>query len=290
MSLSRNLQPVVEWRGVSDLVAAEVLYDDATHGYVTGDVFAIAGVQTIERTVDANDDAHYYDNQPMVVISSTSADTVTLTLSAIPFDVLAKITGQHYDSTTGAMVEGARNPSYFAIGYIAQNTDGQNVYVWRYKGKFNIPAATHNTMQNDTAANGQQLVYTGISTTTKFNSVTDKDGNKLGAKALNINASTTPADVSAFFDTVTTPDDLSGGVTKYSVSNTLTGCTTSNAAVSAASGSEYEATITADTGLTLGNVYVYMGGTDVTSTVVTGGAISISSVTGNIAVIASASA
>lgn len=290
MSLSRNLQPVVEWRGVSDLVAAEVLYDDATHGYVTGDVFAIAGVANIEKTVDSNDDAHYYDNQPMVVISSTSADTITCTVSALPFDVLAKLTGQNYDSTTGALIEGARNPSYFAIGYIAQNTDGQNVYVWRYKCKCNLPGSTHATMQNDTTANGQQIIFTGISTTTKFNSVTDKDGNKLGAKGLTINASTTPADVSTFFDTVTTPDDLSGGVTKAEIINSLVHCTTNNKAANVAVGGEYEATITADTGYTLGTVTVYMNNTDVTTSAVTGGAISISSVTGDIIVMASATA
>lgn len=289
MSLPRDLQPVVEWRGVKDLVAAEVIYDDAAHGYVTGDVFAVAGVANIEKTVDSSDDAHYYDNQPMVVISSTSADTVTIDVSAIPFDVLAKITGQFYDATTGAMIEGERNPSYFAIGYIAQNTSGESVYVWRYKGKFNIPGSTHATMQNDTTANGQQIVFTGIVTTTKFDSVTDKLGNPIGAKALNINASTTSADVSDFFDTVTTPDDLSGGTAKYDVTNTLTACTTSNKAVSVASGSAYTATITANAGKTLGTVYCYMGGVDVSSTAVTGGEISIASVTGNVAIIASAS-
>ncbi|MBO7436891.1 MAG: hypothetical protein J6T97_03625 [Bacteroidaceae bacterium] len=289
MSLPRNLQEVVEWRGIKDLVAAEVLYDDAEHGYVTGNVFSIAGVANLEKSVDSSDDAHYYDNQPMVVISSTSADTVTIDVSAIPFDVLAAITGQFYDETTGAMIEGERNPSYFAIGYNTQNTAGESVYVWRYKGKFNIPNSSHATMQNDTTANGQQIVYTGITTTTKFNSVTDKMGNPIGAKALNINASKTSADVTEFFDTVTTPDDLSGAVTKYEVSYSLGGAASSNKAAAVASGDAYETTITAPAGKTLGTVYVYMGGVDVSSTAVTGGAVSIASVTGDVAIIASIS-
>lgn len=290
MSLPRNLQEVVEWRGIKDLVCAEVLYDDADHGYVTGDVFSIAGVANLEKSVDASDDAHYYDNQPMVVISSTSADSVTIDVSAIPFNVLAKITGQFYDDTTGAFVEGERNAPYFAIGYNTQNTAGDSIYVWRYKGKFNIPGSTHATMQNDTTANGQQIVFTGIVTTTKFNSVTDKMGNPIGAKALNINATKTSADVSTFFDTVTTPDDLSGGVAKAEISNSLIHCTTSNKAANIAIGGTYEATITADSGYTLGTVKVYMANTDVSSTAVTGGEISIASVTGGIVVMASATA
>ena len=55
------------------------------------------------------------------------------------------------------------------------------------------------------------------------------------------------------------------------------------------SGEAYTNTITADTGKTLGNVYVYMGGVDVTSSAVTGGAISIAAVTGDVAIIAAAS-
>ena len=289
MSLPRNLQEVVEWRGIKDLVAAEVLYDDAEHGYVTGDVFSIAGVANLEKSVDSTDDAHYYDNQPMVVISSTSADTVTIDVSAIPLNVLAKITGQFYDDTTGMMVEGERNPSYFAIGYNTQNTAGQSVYCWRYKGKFNIPGSTHATTQNDTTANGQQIVYTGISTTTKFQSVTDKLGNPLGAKALSINASTTSSDVSDFFDSVTTPDDLSSAVTKYSITQSLGGALTSNGAAAVVSGDAFETTITAPAGKTLGTVYAYMGGADVSSTAVTGGAVSIAAVNGDVVIIASVS-
>ena len=69
MALSPALSNVVEYRGVEGLVAAEVLVDDGTE-YTTGPVYAIAGVAEISRTVDSTDEAHYYDNLPMVVISS----------------------------------------------------------------------------------------------------------------------------------------------------------------------------------------------------------------------------
>ena len=58
---SPNLQEIVEYRGVEGLVAAEVLTDDGTNGYTTGDVFAIAGVAEISRTTDSSNEAHYYD-------------------------------------------------------------------------------------------------------------------------------------------------------------------------------------------------------------------------------------
>lgn len=203
---SQALQEIVEYRGIEGLVAAEVLSDDnedgAEHGYRTGDVFAIAGVAEISKTTDSSNAAHYYDNIPAVVVSNTASDTVTISTSAIPFDVLAKLTGQEYDATTGAYIEGQRDFKYFAIGYKAKKTNGDEVYVWRYKGTFNVPDQTNTTENDGTDANGQELVYTGISTTHKFT----KNGKV--AKALNVDLGKDLANVTTFFDTVTTPDTL----------------------------------------------------------------------------------
>lgn len=210
---SANLQEIVEYRGVEGLVAAEVTNDDNNTGYVTGQVFAIAGVAEISKTTDSSNEAHYYDNIPAVVVSNTSSDTVTISVSAIPFDVLAMITGQNYDPTTGALIEGPRDLKYFAIGYKTKKTNGDEVYVWRYKGTFNIPDQTNSTENDSTDANGQELTYTGISTTHKFTKT-----NK-GAKALVVDVAKDLADVSSFFDAVTTPDSLTAK-TAYTLSIT----------------------------------------------------------------------
>ena len=199
---SSALQEIVEYRGVEGLVAAEVLTDDDNEGYTTGSVFAIAGVAEVSKTTDSSNEAHYYDNIPAVVVSNTSSDELTISVSAIPLDVLATITGQNYDTATGALIEGPRDFKYFAIGYITKKTNGDIMYVWRYKGTFNIPDQTNTTEDNSTNANGQEIVYTGISTTHKFT----KTGK--GAKALVVDTSKELADVTTFFNTVTTPDTL----------------------------------------------------------------------------------
>ena len=216
---SANLQEIVEYRGVEGLVAAEVLYDDDDNGYVCDDIFAIAGVAEIAKSVDSSNEAHYYDNMPAVVVSSTSADEITISTSAIPLDVLAYITGQSYDANKGAFIEGPRDFKYFAIGYKTKKTNGDEVYVWRYKGTFNVPSQTNHTEDDGTDANGQEVVFTGISTTHKF-SATGK-----GAKALNVDVAKGLADVSQFFDTVTTPDTLQA-ITGYTLSITQAAGTT----------------------------------------------------------------
>lgn len=199
---SAALQEIVEYRGVEGLVAAEVLTDDDTAGYTTGDVFAIAGVAEISKTTDSSNEAHYYDNIPAVVVSNTSSDTINISASAIPLDVLGFITGQTYDSALGALFEGTRKVRYFAIGYQTKKTNGDKIYVWRNKGTFNIPDQTNTTENNSTDANGQKLVFTGISTTHKFS----KTGE--GCKAVVVDVAKDLADVSTFFEEVVTPDTL----------------------------------------------------------------------------------
>lgn len=74
----------------------------------------------------------------------------------------------------------------------------------------------------------------------------------------------------------------------HSITNTLTHVTTSNDAVAAVDGTEYTATLKADSGYTMGNVVIKMSGIDITSTAYTAsnGAISIASVTGDVVITA----
>lgn len=197
-----DIEKYIEWRGVRGLCAAEII-EDSAESFVTGAPFAIAGTAQLEKTTDTSNDTHYYDNIGAIVVTAVGNDTVTIQASALPMSVYAKITGQKYDAAKGAVYEGKRDNKYFALGYITSDTDGADVYVWRLKGKFAVGAETHNTIANNTDANGQELTYTGITTTHKF---TAADGN--GATAVVVETALGKADVTQFFDAVTTPDTL----------------------------------------------------------------------------------
>lgn len=277
---------IVEWRGVERLVYAKILQDDV-EAFKTGTVKPLAGVAEVSRSTESSSETHYYDNMPAIVITATGSDAVTINASAIDFDTLADITGQDYDDATGMFIEqGERDPGYYALGYETKKTDGTKVYVWRLKGMFGIPDTTNSTENDGTDANGQELTYTGISTTHKFTY------NGKAAKAVNVDTSvneTITADT--FFGTVQTPDTIAGGgVTSFDVTNALTHVNNSNAAVSANEGSAYLAALTADTGYTIDSVEITMGGTDVTSTAYNSdnGVIYITNVTGEIVITATA--
>lgn len=200
--MNKNLDEIVEYRGVADLVIAEVLTDNNKEGYTTGDVIELAGVAKISKTTSNSSESKYYNNMAAIVINSTGADEIKCAVSVIPQDKLAVITGQDYDNETGTLIEGERKVKYFALGYKTKKTNGDEVYVWRHKGTFNIPDNTHATENDGTDSNGQEITYTGISTTHKFT----KTGKT--AKAINVDVAKGLADVSTFFDTVTTIDTL----------------------------------------------------------------------------------
>lgn len=73
------------------------------------------------------------------------------------------------------------------------------------------------------------------------------------------------------------------------VTKTLTGCTLSNSAAQVEYGDSYTATITTESGKTLDSIVVTMDSVDITSTAVSGGVISIPTVTGAVTITAVAS-
>ena len=98
----------------------------------------------------------------------------------------------------------------------------------------------------------------------------------------------TMADINAYRAAMTngTPETLHW---YQSITKNLTGCTISNSAVQAEYGDSYTATVTPESGKTLDSIVVTMGGADITSTAVSGGAISIPMVTGAVTITAAAS-
>ena len=191
---------IYEYRGVSGAVYAEVTADGET--FTTGEVKDFTGVSEIAKSTDSSNEPHYYDNVPAVIVSSTGSDEITINSSAIPLDILAEITGQYYDKTTGMMVEQERTPKYFAFGYRTKTTDGTEILVWRLKGSFSVPDSDHNTEDDGTDANGQEITYTGISTTHSFTKTSKP------AKAVNVDTSLDLVDTTEFFKAVQTPDTI----------------------------------------------------------------------------------
>lgn len=201
-----------EFRGTDNLVYAEVTVDNNEtgdgQGYVTGEVKILAPVAEISRTTETSTATSYYDNKPANVINAEGSDTITLTVPVVDLTTLADITGKQIDAATGAFMDGVSIPKYFALGYRLRLTDGTYRYVWRYKGSFAIPDETSQTENDGTDVNNQQLTYTGIMTQHKFTKAPDAQGNPTSQKALVVDERDGKANLTNFFDQVTTCDTL----------------------------------------------------------------------------------
>ena len=197
---------VDEFRGTDQLVYAEVLKDNNDtgegEGYVTGAVKELAPVAEIARTTETSSETKYYDNKPALTINATGADTITLTVPVLDIATLGDITGRGVDAATGALMDGEIKQKYFALGYRLKLTDGTYRYVWRYKGSFAVPDETSATENDGTDTNNQELTYTGISTMHIFTKP------NASQKAIVVDERDGKAELSTFFDTVTTIDTL----------------------------------------------------------------------------------
>ncbi|MCC8069425.1 MAG: chitobiase/beta-hexosaminidase C-terminal domain-containing protein [Ruminococcus sp.] len=196
-------QGVYEYRGVRDLVFAEVLTDTEDE-FTCGTVYKLSPVATVTRTTENSSEPHYYDNQPLIVVTSTGGDELSLTIAPMDLQTYAIVTGQFFDESTGTLIEGERESKYFAIGYKTKGTDGKERYVWRLKGMFSIPDEEYNTEDDSADTTNTEITWTGVSTIHKF----DKTGNP--AKALICDERYDAVDLTTFFDSVQTPDTLEG--------------------------------------------------------------------------------
>lgn len=213
----------VEFRGCDNLVIAPIIADDLENDYTVGPVQVLAPVAEISKTVESSSETHYYDNTGMIIIQSEGSDTITLTVPALPLDILALITGKNIDEATGAFIDGPAVERYFAVGYRLRLTDGTYRYVWRLKGSFAIPDETSATENDGTDTNNQQLTFTGVKTITEFNNG-GGSGVKGRARGVVVDERDGKCDCTTFFSVVQTPDTIGNlaisTVTALSVSPT----------------------------------------------------------------------
>lgn len=189
-----------QFRGISDVFIAKVL-SNTEEGITFDTPKRLFHVATVSKETESDSSTVYLDNKPMIVISSEGADTVTFTGSAVELDVLAEITGKIYDKDLDMMIDCEREVSDWAVGYKEDMTDGTSRYNWRFVGQFSIPSEEANTKDDGTDSTGQELTYTGVMTQAKF----VKAGNKSAKGVVVTNAK---ADVSTWFESVHTPDDI----------------------------------------------------------------------------------
>lgn len=201
---------IVEYRGCKGLVFAEITKDNnetgTGEGYVTGAVKPLAGVAEISKNVSVSRVSKYYDNYAAIVVTGEGEDVVTLTASIPSMDIQAAVNGRVYDSVKKMYIECPIVNKYYAVGYIIEDTDGTEYYIWRHKGYFVQPDETSATKDDGTDGNNMSLEFHGIYTTHEFENG-GGTGVKKQIKSFKM-ANDGSFDLSSFFATVTSPDTV----------------------------------------------------------------------------------
>ena len=204
------VEKIVEYRGCKGLVMAEILTDDnetgTGHGYTTGTVTPVAGLAEVSKSVSVSRVSKYYDNYAAMVITGEGEDTVTFTASVPTPAVQAAINGRVYDSTLGMYIECPIVNKYYAVGYIIEDTDGTEYFIWRHKGYWLAPDVASATQDDGTDGKNMSLEFHGAYTNHKF-----ENGGGSGVEApikSFFMANDGTFDLDGFFDTVTSPDTV----------------------------------------------------------------------------------
>lgn len=164
-----------------------------------------AGARELGNEPDESTDTGFYDNMPAIATEGEGADEYSLITSVLEEMVRATIEGRKYDEEKGAFFGGIKKKPYVAIGFIGEDTNGQEWYYWVYKGKLSGGSEKYVTKDNGTETTNLEWKYTSIYTTHKF---TSNDNEPLKFYKLKAGGTVTEE---KFFEKVYNPDEETAG-------------------------------------------------------------------------------
>lgn len=154
--------------GLDNLYVAEVTVDSvAIYTADTPEYFAPAAEASQEPTV--NEETQYADDAAYDVVTINAETKVTLTVTNLSAEMLAKIQGFVFDAATGQVWEDAESvPPYMALSFRSLKSSGAYRYYQFLKGKFSMPKNEHATKGDSPEFKTTELVYTAIATVHLF--------------------------------------------------------------------------------------------------------------------------
>lgn len=149
--------------GLDSLYIAEVTQDDASD-YVadTPEYLAPAALASIEPS--QNTETQYADDQSYDVMYSEGETKITLTVTGLPPEMIAKLTGRVFDTVSGRVFDNAATPPYHALSFRALKSNGSYRYFQFLKGRFDVPKGEVATKGDAPEPKTTEIVYTAIKT------------------------------------------------------------------------------------------------------------------------------
>ena len=206
--------------GFADLYVALVSQDNAA-GYAAGtpEYFAPAAEASVEPATGQN--TQYMDDIPYDVQTSEGETQITLTVSNIPAEMYALITGNIFDATTGRVYDVGGTPPDMALMFRAMKSNGTYRYYSFLKGKFSVPSDAYASKSDTPDPKPIQIVFTAVRTIYKFS----YSGSYYPTKRVWGDANTTNFSATTWFNQVQTPASVAPAALSLSSSTPADGAT-----------------------------------------------------------------
>lgn len=133
--------------GISDLHYAKVLTDEKGTGTTYDTPKPIPHLSKIKIDPKTNSKSYYADNIAAATYSAMGEVDVEAEVGDIPIDTLADLIGGEVDAGVLYCKTTDQGP-YVAVGFKSLDSDGNEEFVWLYKGRFSIPAEDLKTLED----------------------------------------------------------------------------------------------------------------------------------------------
>ena len=135
---------------------------DGAAAYTAGTPAAFAPVAEVAAKPKTAQDTYYADNVPFEVLVGEGETTIEMTVTGIPMEMLAAISGKVFDATTGRFYGTQGTPPDYALGFRSLKSNGKYRYFWFLKGKFSVPEETFKTRTDKSEAQPIKITYTAV--------------------------------------------------------------------------------------------------------------------------------
>jgi len=153
--------------GLDSLYVAELIGDSAS-SYSADTPAYLAPAAEASATPSVNQETQYADDAPFDVLHAEGDTIITMRVTGMPPEMLAAITGNAFDATTGRFYDYGAQPPEYALGFRSLKSNGSYRYYWYLKGRFTVPPEQFQTKGESPAPQTIELTYTAIKTVYAF--------------------------------------------------------------------------------------------------------------------------
>lgn len=157
-----------EFVGVDSIYTA-IIVEDSETAYIAENPEYFAPAAEIAGEPEIESTPTYYDNVPQDNYITEGVTTLTVIVSGVPADKMAKYLGKHYDVTTGRVLDtGEPNPPDVALSFRFNKGKEDYRYYQYLKGKFSGGSEEATTKTNGIDIKTYTMTFTAVTTSHKW--------------------------------------------------------------------------------------------------------------------------